>query len=302
MHDFNLEIDLVRVAGPAAREAALSPAFERGHSMMKLPRRTFLHLAAGAAALPAMSRIARAQTVADVVVRVGYPPFASPVTSLPGATPENYATLIPDSAQGAMIDLYKAIANDAGFKVQFLVFVSGQLPGALASNKIDTLWWVSSPANKAVMDFSEPIFADSEVLIANRNDTTPYRTYADLKGQIVGSRTGSIYEDDMKKNGLEVRSYVTAPELYEAVNAGEVKVAINTRYLSTAYALLDGQHPNVQIVKSYQAKFSDVLGIATRKDHRALFDRINTSLAKLKAEGAVKAIFSKYGIANALTK
>ena len=28
---------------------------------MKLPRRTFLHLAAGAAALPAMSRIARAQ-------------------------------------------------------------------------------------------------------------------------------------------------------------------------------------------------------------------------------------------------
>src|SRR5262245_45150462 len=29
---------------------------------MKLPRRTFLHLAAGAAALPALSRIARAQT------------------------------------------------------------------------------------------------------------------------------------------------------------------------------------------------------------------------------------------------
>jgi len=29
---------------------------------MKLPRRTFLHLAAGAAALPAVSRIARAQT------------------------------------------------------------------------------------------------------------------------------------------------------------------------------------------------------------------------------------------------
>ena len=28
---------------------------------MKLPRRTFLHLAAGAAALPAVSRLARAQ-------------------------------------------------------------------------------------------------------------------------------------------------------------------------------------------------------------------------------------------------
>src|SRR5262245_50536273 len=42
---------------------------------MKLPRRTFLHLAAGAAALPAVSRIARAQTYPSRPVRiiVGFP-------------------------------------------------------------------------------------------------------------------------------------------------------------------------------------------------------------------------------------
>src|SRR5262249_33736954 len=43
---------------------------------MKLPRRNFLHLAAGAAALPAVSRIARAQTYPSRPVRiiVGVPP------------------------------------------------------------------------------------------------------------------------------------------------------------------------------------------------------------------------------------
>ena len=43
---------------------------------MKLPRRSFLHLAAGAAALPAMSRIARAQAYPTRPVRivVGFPP------------------------------------------------------------------------------------------------------------------------------------------------------------------------------------------------------------------------------------
>jgi tripartite-type tricarboxylate transporter receptor subunit TctC len=43
---------------------------------MKLPRRRFLHLAAGAAALPAVSSIARAQTYPTRAVRivVGYPP------------------------------------------------------------------------------------------------------------------------------------------------------------------------------------------------------------------------------------
>jgi hypothetical protein len=43
---------------------------------MKLPRRKFLHLAAGAAALPAISRLAWAQAYPSRPVRiiVGYPP------------------------------------------------------------------------------------------------------------------------------------------------------------------------------------------------------------------------------------
>jgi len=43
---------------------------------MKLPRRQFLHLAAGAAVLPAVSRIAGAQTYPARPVRliVGFPP------------------------------------------------------------------------------------------------------------------------------------------------------------------------------------------------------------------------------------
>jgi tripartite-type tricarboxylate transporter receptor subunit TctC len=40
---------------------------------MKLPRRNFLHLAAGAAALPAMPRIARAQAYPTRPVRVIVP-------------------------------------------------------------------------------------------------------------------------------------------------------------------------------------------------------------------------------------
>jgi hypothetical protein len=50
---------------------------------MKLPRRKFLHLAAGAAVLPVVSRVARAQTYPTRPVRimVGFPPAARPTSS-----------------------------------------------------------------------------------------------------------------------------------------------------------------------------------------------------------------------------
>jgi hypothetical protein len=50
---------------------------------MRFPRRQFLHLAAGAASLPAASRFARAQAYPTRPVRiiVGFPPAAEPTPS-----------------------------------------------------------------------------------------------------------------------------------------------------------------------------------------------------------------------------
>jgi tripartite-type tricarboxylate transporter receptor subunit TctC len=50
------------VAAPVTGAEIRIVSVWKGLSAVKLPRRTFLHLAAGAAALPAMSRVATAQT------------------------------------------------------------------------------------------------------------------------------------------------------------------------------------------------------------------------------------------------
>ena len=110
---------------------------------MKLPRRQFLHLAAGTAALPAMSRIALAQTYPTRPVRivVGYPPggvtdivarLIAPwlserlgqsfvVENRPGASsniateavvrasPDGYTILLVSSANAANVTLYEKL-------------------------------------------------------------------------------------------------------------------------------------------------------------------------------------------------
>ena len=72
-----------------------SLAFQRG-TLMKLPRRAFLHLAAGAAALPAASRVARAQAYPAQPVRVVVP-FAPALADLPAGQVKRH---VPASTKG----------------------------------------------------------------------------------------------------------------------------------------------------------------------------------------------------------
>jgi polar amino acid transport system substrate-binding protein len=92
------------------------------------------------------------------------------------------------------------------------------------------------------------------------------------------------------------------PELLRAVNSGEIRVAINTTYLATAYTLLQGQYPNIKIVKTYQVKFPRPAGIRGRKEHSELIKKADAFLVQKKLDGTVKAIFAKYGIDDTLVK
>jgi hypothetical protein len=79
------------------------------------------------------------------------------------------------------------------------------------------------------------------------------------------------------------------------VNAGRLKAGFGD-YPILAYNLKQGGFPEARIVESYKPTMIGSVGIGVRKGDTELLAKINTSLAKLKANGTVEKILDKWGL------
>lgn len=206
-----------------------------------------------------------------------------------------------NSLSGVFVDLTNAIAKDADLPVQYQVMVFGDLIPALASGKIDVIAtnMAITPARAQQVDFSNPVYdAPTEVVVVLASDTTAYAGLADLKNFPVGAQKGSIQLALLQRvSGFsKIKVYDTLEEAWSAVVSGEIKAAV-TSGPDTIYASKHGRLANLRVVSSYRSQSPKPrIGIAVRKGNDQLLEKINRSLAKLEADGTVKAIFVSNGV------
>jgi polar amino acid transport system substrate-binding protein len=79
------------------------------------------------------------------------------------------------------------------------------------------------------------------------------------------------------------------------VNTGRLKAGF-ADYPILAYNLQQGLFPGVRLVKSYKATILGSIGIGVRKSDGELLKKVDTALAKLKADGTLKQILAKWGL------
>ena len=206
-------------------------------------------------------------------------------------------------AQGALIDLMNAIAKGAGFQVRFVMVPASDQIAALSANKID-LALTAIIGRSAVADTTDPLYKDSEALLVKKSDRKRYTTWEDLKGGKIVTFKGTLLANEAQKSGIfkEVRLVTAGAEIVQAVRDPEIKAGFKGSVIDTLY---DQQHgvyePDVQMSMSYQPRFFYQSGIGARKGD-ALLRKVNTSLAKLKRNGTLEMIFTKYGVDGALVK
>ena len=242
------------------------------------------------AAMAAVVLLGAMPASAQQVLKVGSTPTGVPFTFLDTKT---------NSIQGIMVDLITEIGNDAGFKVQIEPMQFSALVPSLTSNKIDIISaaMFATAARKEVIDFSDAVYTYGEGLVVPKADSRNYASQEDLKGEAVGAQVGTAFVDALKKTGLfsEVKVYDTIPDILRDVNAGRLKAGF-ADYPILAYNLKQGGFSEARIVESYKPTTVGAVGIGVRKGDTELLAKINTSLAKLKANGTVEKILDKWGL------
>lgn len=194
--------------------------------------------------------------------------------------------------KGFDIDLMKAIADEAGFNVEFKTMQfdglitgmqSGRYPLAIAGISI-------TEERKKSIAFSDPYY-DSGLILMVHSDNEEIKSIDDVDGKKVGVKTGSTSENYLKTNtDAEVQAFPDIINAYMDVKNGRSDASLydlpNVKYyiqqsgegkLKTVGDVLEGQ--------SY--------GIAMPKDSE-LVDDVNKALKTLKENGTYDEIYEKY--------
>jgi polar amino acid transport system substrate-binding protein len=188
----------------------------------------------------------------------------------------------------------QAIADDAGIQIQFQDMPFGDLMTALAEKRIDIVAGpiTKTPEREAIADFTQPFASFRDVAIVPIADARAYTTIADFKGSSVGVVRGAIYVPPLKQAGANVVEVEATANLITELAAGRVVATFNTNVNAL---FLVSTNPGYKIVDSYAPMSLSEVALEVQKGNAPLLAKLNASIAKLKANGALKTIAEKAG-------
>lgn len=185
---------------------------------------------------------------------------------------------------GFDMDLASAIAKDLKVESNVLTvpFEGIQSGQALNTAQCDVaISGISiTDARKTVMDFSSPYLDDDLSLLVTK--ASGLKQLADLKGKKVGVQQGTTGEAYAKKNGLDTIQYENTGLLIQAIKTGGVDAAINNQSVLGFAAKGDDS-----LVFAETYKTGEQLGIAVKKDNKAVLDAVNNTLKRITDDGSM---------------
>ena len=195
---------------------------------------------------------------------------------------------------GFDVDLVTAIAEEAGFEVEFVNTRWDGIFVALQSGEFDA---VSSAATitderEEIIDFSNPYFNAGQMIAVREADAKSMTTPEDLAGRRVGVQngtTGDILASDIA--GVEVVRYDEITLAFQALANGDIDAIINDAPVS---ADIITNNPEMDLVLVGEPLTDEFYGIAVNPERPELLDAINTALDAVIQNGTYAEIYDTW--------
>ncbi|MFN2544713.1 MAG: transporter substrate-binding domain-containing protein [Actinomycetota bacterium] len=157
-----------------------------------------------------------------------------------------------------------------------------------------------SPAYTKVTDrrkivaFSKPYYPSLQSLAVNTDNRADITGVDSLKSgdriAIQSGTTGAFYaEEKLKPIGVDLVSFGKSPDMYVALDAGQVDGVFNDLPVSED---AEKAHPNLKIVE--QVDTGEQYGFAVNQDNTELLDKLNAGLQDMFDDGTYASIYKKY--------
>lgn len=194
---------------------------------------------------------------------------------------------------GFDIDLINAIADEAGFELEFQNSnFDGIIPG-LQTNSYDlAIAGIGITEERAQsIDYSDPYY-QAGLITAVREDNTDINSVEDLDGKTVSTRMGSTSQQYLEENfpDAEIQPYEQLEQVYLAVENGRADATLYDEPNIAYY--IETQGDSLKMVG--EAVDAVDFGIAFPKGSDDLREAVNEALATLKEDGTYDEIHSKW--------
>lgn len=195
-----------------------------------------------------------------------------------------------DKVVGFSHDILQAAANTQNLKLKFVntpfegLFANvgkGDSDIALASITIND-------ERKQQLDFSDPYFEATQMIVTNERNRNAIKGFADLKTRMVSVQSATsgdlILQDLQGKASSNIKRFETMPLAFKELESGGVDATVGDSSVVGYYAK---QHPKDKLFTLVDPSFAkEQYGFAFRKGrHDGLREAINQGLSTIKADG-----------------
>lgn len=195
---------------------------------------------------------------------------------------------------GFDVDLAKEAAKRLGREVEFKAIDWSSKEAELKSGRVDVLWngLDITEKRKENILFSEPYMTNRQILFVLKDSKIKAET--DLKGQVVGTQSGSTAEEfidgsaEFKANVKEVKKYADYISAFMDLENGRITAIVADEITGRYYM---SKHPD-KFIGLDNAVIGPVstFGIGFSKDNQALRDEIQKVMDSMKADGTMAKI------------